>query len=607
MADEPWYISPKTWEAFISQATPQELDELHNILPQNDIGRYRLVCLAVFQGQFDNALTLLEEGGEFFEKENYAAGLHAYVRQRLGLKISLRSPLQSDDLHAIEDALYWYIAWALHDAAHQELHAARGLLVKARGLALDLGLMQTLKLIESISKGLHTLQRGLPLVAPPYQTLASPKAFDTLRQNEHEFTRLAALGSEQADKVQICRFAQYLLYEKQYEQALVMIEKASPSSYLLAYSIKMAVVASLEWFDELSEMIKRFRLGSSEQLEAEATMMGYETCAFYYAVVKKDYQRGYAYLHRAEALALEHGLTYRLKVIRMHLEVTANMAGDTHILDSLVETNAGDFKGKSFRTRFDSLLRSGNLQAIENLKKRGQLSPEELYLAQGTLEYQKLIKGEGSINLVATTISDHEPEGSISKLLWSLLMLQVFNTMGDASGRTNPERIYKTIEHSIATIEHLGSVVPVAANIYPQGLAIASYIFPRLDVARDKVATVWSDNSRDGLRLGGKKIVTITKPVREALVLDDLFRTKEHFEFVTKDATGHTQNKVRLERSLAKVNLRLHEITTVGGVYRGLLRLGRSLNDGKLLQASETLRMSSHFLVQHVDPESFTF
>jgi hypothetical protein len=607
VTSEPWYVSPHTWETFVTGATSEDLGALHDSLPQNDLGRYRMVCLEVIQGRFEHALIFLEEGGEFFEKEGYATGLHAFVRQRLGLKLGFKSPSQSSDVHSKEDTLYWFIAWALHDAGHQELHAARGLLTKAKSLALELDMVQTLTLIETITKQLHTPQFGLPLVAPPHRVLASPKAFDDLRQDKNAFARLVALGSEQGDKVQLCRYAQYLLYEQQYEQALVVIEKASPSTYPLAYSVKMAIVASLEWFELLHDMVEMFKHGSSQPLEAEATMLGYETCAFYFAVVRKDYQLGYAYLHRAEALALEHKLLYRLNVIRMHLEATANMAGDTLTLDPLSEANTGDLKHKSVRTRFDSFLRAGNIHAIEDSVKRGQLSVEEMYLARGTFEYQRFMRGEGGINLVAHAITDHEPEGSISKLLWSLLMLQLFNAVGEANGRANPERIYKAIEQAILQTEHLGSVVPVAAQIYPSGLAIASYLFPRLEAVRDKVATVWSDDTRDGLHLHGKKIVTITKPVREALILDDLHRTREHFEAVTRRRTGHTQNKVRLERSLGKVNLKLHEITTVGGVYRGLLRLGRDLGDSKVLQASETLRTSSSFLKENVYPELFTF
>jgi exonuclease VII small subunit len=211
------------------------------------------------------------------------------------------------------------------------------------------------------------------------------------------------------------------------------------------------------------------------------------------------------------------------------------------------------------------------------------------------------------LHKVAGLIYDHVPDHPESKLFWSLLMLQVFAAIGVSDGRANPERILKTLESSLSSTEYIGSVVPVAANIYPQGVAVASHLYPRLETARHKVATIWSDDSRDGLRLEGKKIVTITKPIRDALVLDDLYHSRDHFGAVVKRGTGHTHNKTRLERSLEQVNLKLHEVTSVGGIYRGVFRLGQTLGDKQVLEKGEQFRLSSSFLIKTVEPGIFTF
>jgi exonuclease VII small subunit len=605
--DDLWFLSPGQWETFLQTATPAELESVEEILPTTDPGNYRRVCLAIERSDFNSALELLETGGSFFHQNNYAVGLHDYVRQRLGLNLSLKAPRQGDDL-AKEDLTYWYLAYALHNAEQKLWIEAKHWLFEATRQPDDLKMIRTTKLLKTIKTNLYQPDCGLPLVAPPHSVLASPKLFDTLRQDKTKFSRLQALGEESyLEPVQLCRYAQYLLYEEQYEQALVVIEKAKPQTNLLAFGIRMAILASLEWFDLLKTMIENFRPGSSKGLEAEGTMLAYEQCAFYFALVKGDHKLSYAYLHRAEALAIEHDLTYRLSVIRSHIEAVANMAGDTLGLDPLLESNSGTFKGKSVRNRYDSLLRANNLSEIDSFVKARQLEPEDLFLAQATLEYQKAERGKGHLHKVANLISDYVPEHPESKLFWSLLMLQVFSGIGVADGRANPERILTTLETALSRIEYLNSVVPVAANLYPQGLAVASHLYPRLESARGKVATVWSDDARDGLRLEGKKMITITKPIRDALILDDLYHTSEHLGAVIRRGTGHTYNKTRLERSLEGAKLKLHEITSVGGIYRGVYRLGRTLQDQQTLNSSETLRQSSQFLTKHVAPQRFTF
>jgi hypothetical protein len=208
----------------------------------------------------------------------------------------------------------------------------------------------TLSLIETVKKNLHVFCQGLPLVAPPLSVLRSSKAFDKLRQDEQQFKRLGALGRERyLDAVAKCRYSQYLLYSDQFQKALELMEEVGPHKNLLAYAIKMKALWCLEKFDELGLMVQRFKPGRASELEADATILAYECCAICYTVVRKAYKAAYAYYHRAEALAIEHGLTYRLAVIRMNLEAATNMAGESLVLDPLLDADAGDFKLFSLR------------------------------------------------------------------------------------------------------------------------------------------------------------------------------------------------------------------------------------------------------------------
>ena len=291
----------------------------------------------------------------------------------------------------------------------------------------------------------------------------------------------------------------------------------------------------------------------------------------------------------------------------MHLEAIANMAGDNITLDPLYEANTGSFKIKSIYNRFDSFLRAGNLLEIESYVNQNHLSKEDLYLSQATSEYGRFILGEGNISLVAERINNYKPSYPTAKLYWALLMLQVFSYIGNSGGRANPERIYKILDEAIAEIDQLRSVIPVAANIYPLGLSIASKFHSKLNESDKKVALLWSEHTRDGLRRDGKKLVTITRPVREALILDEVYGTQEHYAAAINYQTGHAENKARLERSLNEVGLKRYEFSTVGGMYRGLLRLGKELDDQSILKQSEKVFESSNFLQNHVVQHALNF
>ncbi len=595
--------SPKLWDEFISRASTVDLTDLLDTLPATDTGNYRRVCIEIALGDYQSALDLLETEPPLFE-QGYASGLYALVRQRLGLAIEYSFATHKQG--TLEDGIYGHLAWGMHSASKNPDEATQ-FLNQAATLATEAGMQKTLETIQTVLDNLSDPHLDLPLVAPPYKVLASPQLFDKLREDKHEFERLAALGQMYLDSLQKCRYAQYLLYNQKYDEALVIIEQANSEEFLLAYAVKMAILAALERADELSQMVTEFRPGSSEPLEAEATALGYEMCASYFAMYPKEYPLAYAYWHRAEAIAIEHKLNYRFRVIRMNLEALTNMAGDNIILDPLYETDTGDFKLKNVRNRFDSLLRAGNLPEIESYVQQNHLSKEELFLSQATVEYGRFILGEENILLVAEQITNYKPEHPTSRLYWALLMLQVFSYIGSSGGRANPERIYKILDSALSEIEQVRSVIPVAANIYPLGLSIASKFHPHLSDSDKKVALLWSEHGRDGLRRNGKKLVTITRPVREALILDEVYGTQEHYAAAIHYQTGHAENKARLERSLNEVGLKRYEIATIGGMYRGLLRLGKELDDRSILKQSEAVFESSSFLQNHVVQHALHF
>jgi hypothetical protein len=603
---------PRSWETYLQTATLQDLEELEATLPNSDAGNYRRVCLAVERSRFQIALTLLEEGGSFFNKNNFGAGLHGYVRQRLGLKLKFARPIEGDAL-AKEDTVYWYLAWCLHHAEQKAWEEAGHCLEGATSLAKQLGMQHMLSLLKQVLANLTKPYCGLAVVAPPHEVLASPKAFDTLRQQESTFGRLAALQNHgYLGKLERCRLAQYHLYRREHDAALRLVESASPRDFLLAYALRMKLLECLERFEDLATMVAKFKPGSSEPLQAEATMLGYESCAFYFAIVRKEYPSAYAYLHRAEALAIEHDLTYRLSVIHTLLENVSNMAGDNLVLDPLLARD-GLLKQRSIRNRFDSFLRAGNLAGVEALVNSSDLAKEELFLARASHEYQGFITGTGKIHVVAGLITNQEPHYPVSRFYWSLLLLQVFSHIGAGEGRAEPSRICKILVQAVEDIVQVESVIPVAAQLYPLGLALAAHLHPRLEMAVNKVATVWCRDKHDGLRLGNKKISIITKPVREAIVLDDLYSVHDHLsQVLSTKATpnpkrGHRENKVRFERSLEQVQLKRHEITSVGGLYRGLLRLGKSLGNASLLERSSLLKDTTPFLQHHLRLHSLEF
>jgi hypothetical protein len=122
VTDESFYLyDSRAWEAFVGQATPIDLTDLSDALPDNDVGNYRLVCITIILGDYHSALDMLEEGGPLFE-EPLGAGLHTLVRQRLGLPLRFVIP-KLDDWIGQEDCVYWYLAWGLETAATDKSEA----------------------------------------------------------------------------------------------------------------------------------------------------------------------------------------------------------------------------------------------------------------------------------------------------------------------------------------------------------------------------------------------------------------------------------------------------------------------------------------------------
>jgi hypothetical protein len=78
---------------------------------------------------------MLEEGGSLFTDVRYGAGIHVFVRQRLGLDLPVISPAPTHDDHQKEDSVYWYLGWSLYNAEHKDFHEAKNLLFKAKKLS----------------------------------------------------------------------------------------------------------------------------------------------------------------------------------------------------------------------------------------------------------------------------------------------------------------------------------------------------------------------------------------------------------------------------------------------------------------------------------------
>lgn len=428
--------------------------------------------------------------------------------------------------------------------------------------------------------------------------LKSPQAFDELRLNDKAFESLSLLAEEPAlTHLEHCRYAQYLLYRENFtafDNVLSEARRTGSSGLSTALLLKQLIIR--EEHQALKRKVMTFRPQTSDPLELEGYSLGFESCAYYFAVLCKDFHQAYAYLYRAEAYALALGLKYRLKVIRSKLEATANMAGDTLILNTLSFDESGKADLEAVRNRFESCLRSGNVSEIETLTRKGHLGREEWLLARATLEYQQALEGSGSYSVAAELISDTLPEHPESQLLWSLLMLQLFSVIGPAEGRAEPERIVRVLENSLSKVLHLYPSVVVAASLYPLGVSLAAQLNDRIKLVNEHVTTLNHAPSKGGLFKGKEKLATLTKPVREALILDEAYATQEHLKSALKWPTGHPQNKVRFKKALDKAGTKRHEFVTEGGLFRGYYFLGKALGDHKLLDEAQRLYERSDLL-----------
>ena len=434
--------------------------------------------------------------------------------------------------------------------------------------------------------------------------LTTPRQFDELRRDDSIFEQLAELGGrDDLGHVELCRYAQYLVYRGRHEEARNVVEAAEAVEQSpLLEAIKFMLYAESSDHTALARATEAFQVRghSGTSLDMEGFSLGFEGCAYYFALVRGDFYQSYAYLHRAESLALFLELEYRLGVIRSKIEATANMAGDVVPLEPLKHDKSGMANQYAARARFLTYLKRGDIEEIRKLTRKKFVTLKEYQLAEATREYHLSLLGEGSVLKAVNLITESMPEDPDSRLYWSLIMLQLFVTIGDAGGRANPERIFQVLQTSLGEVEQIQASAALIANLYPLGLVLASKLEKRLVGPARQVTVLWDKTPRDGLRRDGKKISSVTKPVREALILDEMLATHHHYRDAIRKPGGHWQNKHRFETSLKKAGVSRPELVTVGGVYRGLIRLGKGINQPKLIKEARLLRQQSIHLKLHL-------
>ena len=426
--------------------------------------------------------------------------------------------------------------------------------------------------------------------------LNNPKAFDALRMVDEAFESLAGLGKTNLSHIQACRYAQYLLYRQRDAEAEQTLELAGYlGSSALLNGLRFTLLSVSDRFAELEDKLTSFRAQGASPLELEGHILAYEAAAYYY-LYKEDFYQAYASLHKAEGFALALNLNYRLGVIRNNLEAVAAAANDGLPLGSLTAGSSGLAADHSVRTRFLYHLTRAELKDIKTLLYQGRVSYADYRLAEATKHYETYIsKGSGAA-LAASLVTENLPEHPESKLYWCFLMLQLFSVLGAAKGLSNPERIQKVLKRCVGELDHPTAIAIVVARVYPLGLSLAARLEPRLETAAERVALLCNVNYSDGIHIDGD-VVTVTKPVRSALILDELSASRENFTQVIKRPHGHPTNKARWQRSLEKARLSRSEFVSVGGVYRGLVQLADTLGYEPLQREAQA------FALQHRLPK----
>ena len=440
------------------------------------------------------------------------------------------------------------------------------------------------------------------------EQLSDPKCFDALRQDKETFSSLAELEHrDDLSHLELCRLAQYLLSQKDAAGCLATLAKAREldSSYL-ERGIYLACLGFKEDFRALAAALRPIKFESMEPLEMEGCSLVCESIALYYLAHLEDYQQAYAMLYRAETLAALLNLNYRLDVISSKLEYTASLADDSYIPNPLT-SDSDAANEQALRNSFSNFLIDCDIDSVERLAIAGQLEKTELILVQATKDYALALEGKFSYEKVAEKISEAVPDYYESKLYWSLLMLQTFSIIGNCSGRSHPERIVSVLKEALGEFVHLNLTMTLAAKIYPLGVYMAASLDDRIKPHIYDVMTLQNERHGDGFNLGNKVVSGVTKPVREAIILDELYGTTDNLITVTKKPLGHPQNKSRLEKSMKAVDIGRSNFISVGGLYRGVYCLGKALTEPKIQEEAEHIYQGSTFLKEVVSPHLLNF
>ena len=330
--------------------------------------------------------------------------------------------------------------------------------------------------------------------------LSDPHRFDELRRDKEAFAALSNLKRrEDLSHVELCRLAQYLLFQQDADGCLEVLSKARIEDSNLAKGVYLACLGFQERFSDLAAAIRSLSFDSVQPLDIEGYSLQCESVALYYLMHLKDYHQTYAMLYRSETLAGILGLSYRTEVIRAKLEYTANVAGDSFTPSPILSGVKGA-DGHALRTRFSTLLTSHDIKAVKTLTLAGHLEQPELALAEATKHYALALEGQRSFEQTAHTLSESVPEHYESKLYWALLMLQLFSVIGESAGRSQPERISVILSEAVTQVLHLSPTLSAAARIFPLGVVMAGCLDSRIAPHVNEVITLRSEQRGDGLR-----------------------------------------------------------------------------------------------------------
>ena len=438
------------------------------------------------------------------------------------------------------------------------------------------------------------------------QTLSNPKAFDTLRLDDETFEQVARLKlKKNLSHIELCRLAQYYLYKEDIKAALDTVKRAKQlKGSSLAQAIYLASLAAKEDFQTLAQAMRPISVQGQSPLDLEGYSFEYESLAAYYAIYLKDYREAMAFLYRAESLAAALNLTYRLTAIRSNLRYCATMLGERLTLNPLVSDANNKAARSTVRGIFNNALKQQNLSAVKTLALEGKIDKADIILAESTHAYALALENQQSFSEAARLLNLNIPEHPISRLYWSFLTLQLFAMLGPNRGLANPEKAAEVCLNVLDTSRFFTSHLGLAAHLYPLGILLAAEFDERLLPHTHEAVVLWNETYRDGLHRQGKRLVTVTKPIREAIILDELYARFEHLSKSFTKPLGHPQNRARYQESLTKAKLGRSNFTSVGGLYRGYVYLSDGLSQKATKDKADELYESSSFLQTILKPKS---